>query len=191
MKTHSTNKACRNRRAAMLDALEERLSGESAERFEMHLASCPGCAAEYASLGRTLATLDERAQPAAVAEPMTDLRRRVRVALAEQEPRRTFALRPAWGLAAALIMLALFWWGGPRPDHEGEKMLAQVEQAGRASLDGGLDSSPALLEQVLAEDFPLDDDLDALIDELSSVELEALSRRLAALTVSGAELDPS
>ncbi len=191
MKTNSKSKACRNYRGTMLDALEDRLDGETTVGFEAHLAGCPDCEAEYASLNQTLRLLDQDTRPAGADESMIDLRRRVRVALAEDEPRRVFPLRSAWGLAAALLLLALFWWGGPSPVHEGEKMLAQVEQAGRASLDGGLGSSPALLEQVLAEDFPLDDDLDDMIDELTSVELEALSRRLAALAVPGTEYDPS
>ncbi len=191
MKTNPMSKACRDYRSTMLDALEDRLDGESTMSFEAHLAACSGCAAEYASLSHTLRFLDQDTRSAGTDTSMIDLRRRVRVALADDEPRRSFPMRPAWGLAAALLLLALFWWGGPEPVHEGEKMLAQVEQAGRASLDGGLDSSPVLLEQVLAEDFPLDDNLDDMIDELSSVELEALSRRLAALTVPGAERDPS
>ncbi len=191
MKTPSKNKACRDRRDAMLSVLEDRLSAESALRFDAHLASCPNCAAEFASLKRTLTVLDESVGPPTPAEPMIDMRRRVRVALAEPESRRALPLRSAWGLAAALILIALFWWGGQRPNQEAEKMLARVEQAGRASLDEGLDSAPDLLEQVLREDFPVDDDLDLLIDELTSVELEALSRRLASLTVPGSERDPS
>ncbi len=191
MKTNPMNKACRDYRGAMLDALEDRLDAESTVSFEAHLADCSGCEAEYASLNQTLRLLDHDVRPAGTDTSMIDLRRRVCVALAEDEPRRSLPMRPAWGLAAVLLLIALFWWGGPEPVHEGEKMLAQVEQAGRASLDGGLDMSPVLLEQVLAEDFPLDDNLDDMIDELSSVELEALSRRLAALTVSGAERDPS
>lgn len=186
MKTHSTHKPCRDRRDAMLDALEGRLDGDRRSRFEAHLSTCGACSESYEELRRTLGRLETVAAKNEEPRDLTDLRRNVRRAVFD-EAERSGSRRwlPVMGTVAAVaaLLLAVFWWGGmPSNENEKNRMLAQVEEAGQQSLMAGQNSPPILLDEVLAEDYPLDEDLDQMIDEMTTAELEALSRRLAALT---------
>jgi len=169
----------------MLDALEGRLDGDRLRRFEAHRVACPSCNESYAALRRTLDTLEEGAGRDAAPRDLTDLRRNVRRAVEGEAERRTgrrWLPVMATMAAAAALMLALFWWGGaPSGDAEKNRMLAQVEAVGQQGLSAGQNSPPILLDEVLSEDYPLDEDLDLMIDEMTTAELEALSRRLATL----------
>lgn len=189
MKTFRRNRPCCDWRETLLSLLEEDLRLPSAERdrCEDHLRSCPACAREFKDLRDTLGLLTARRPIVADALDSETLHRKVWGALVEEREhrRRTFRLAPVGGALAlvAALVLGLFWWTGNLPrGGGGEEPLHRVEDNGWRSLAEGLAGEPLLLEAVLAEDFPVEDDLDLLIEELTAVELDALTERLDGLS---------
>ncbi len=82
----------------LVSFLYDEIDPVSKRNVEKHLATCVECRAELAELGAT------RAQIATWTPPDADLGFRI-VREAESPKRRWFSLSPAWGLAAAAVLL--------------------------------------------------------------------------------------
>jgi len=115
---------CREFRDLMIEARYGELGPADRERFDRHAASCPACAAEYASLRAALGLMDERRRP----EPAPEfwdgywdrLSRRMLWESIEEGRRPSLAGRlagalgrlPRWSLqaagAAALLLIGVF-----------------------------------------------------------------------------------
>jgi anti-sigma factor RsiW len=180
------SESCREWRGPMLDLLEGELENDAsaAARVRAHLDACPACAAEYASLRRTLALLEHRPRRDDAERDWDALRRRVHAGIAAKPQRRRFRPAPilAATAAAAALALVLLWGAGlltGRGDQR--RVLAQIEASGRQALVEGRAASPQLMDAVLAEDYPVDADVDQLIEDLSAGELTALAAQLETL----------
>lgn len=186
MKTNWRNESCREWRDLMLDRLEgvEPADGRDAGRLDAHLADCANCRREFETLKGTLGLLERRRAPAAAEPDWDEMHRRVRRVVHADASARGRRLLPLLSGAAVLLLLvfAVFWGAGRlgRDDGHG-RVLAQIEAAGRQGLAAGGEMPSQLLDSVLAEDYPLDEDLDLLIEDLSSAELSLLSARLETL----------
>ncbi|MBN2171846.1 MAG: hypothetical protein JW819_11065 [Candidatus Krumholzibacteriota bacterium] len=180
------SRSCREWRGPMLDLLEGELEHDAAAaaRVRAHLDACPVCAAEYASLQRTLALLARRPLRDDAERDWDGLRRRVQAEIATDPPRRRFRPAPILAVTAAAAALALvLLWGAGRLTGRGEqrRVLSQIEASGREALADGRAASPQVMDAVLAEDYPVDADVDQLIDDMSADELAALAERLEML----------
>ena len=180
------SRSCRKWRGPMLDLLEGALEHDAAAaaRVRAHLDACPACRAEYESLRRTLAVLARRPRHDEAERDWNGLRRRVHAATATEPKRRRLRLAPVLAATAAVAVLALaLLWGAGRLTERGERrrVLAQFETSGRQALAAGRAASPRVMDAVLDEDYPVDADIDQLIDDLSADELAVLSERLETL----------
>jgi hypothetical protein len=118
---------CREFKELMIEARYGELGPADRERFDRHVASCPACAAEYASLRATLELMDERRRPEPGPEFWSGywerLSRRMLWEAIEEGRRPSLAGRlagaldrlPRWSLqaagAAALLLIGVFIGG--------------------------------------------------------------------------------
>jgi hypothetical protein len=114
-------KDCKKCSGLLVEALYGELDPEAKSFFDMHVGSCPACAAEFRALTETLKTMDERSRP----EPGQDFwdgywdrlaSRRGREKAAEMMPRswgkrfgRAWSRAPRWAFqaAAALVLIVI------------------------------------------------------------------------------------
>jgi hypothetical protein len=166
---------CRRVRRLLPDLLDQDLSGASREAVEAHLAVCPACSAERDALRDTLLALQDRPRPEADPRLLEDMRRQVRLRLAEDMAPRRLPWRLWVPVAAAASLALLLWWASPRRSPEpGDAMIPQLEMAGWQSLSS-LGSNIGELEILLDDPRA---SVDELLGELSEAQLERLSARL-------------
>jgi hypothetical protein len=109
-------KGCKKCRQLLVQALYDELAPEEKGSFERHVASCPGCAAEFKALTETLRTMNGRARSDPGREFWDGYWDRLAGRLekekaVEDKPRsgaetrgRTWSLRPRWAFQAAAAL---------------------------------------------------------------------------------------
>jgi hypothetical protein len=93
-----SNHMC-DRKELLIAFLYDELGSSDARSFQQHLGACPECRTELAELRST------RGQIAAWTPPEPDLGFHIVRGAAAPPPARTFRISPAWGLAAAALLL--------------------------------------------------------------------------------------
>ena len=88
-----------DRKEQLIAFLYDELGTSDARSFQQHLGACPECRTELAELRST------RGQIAAWTPPEPDLGFHIVRGAAAPPPARTFRISPAWGLAAAALLL--------------------------------------------------------------------------------------
>ena len=150
---------CKRVQASLVAYLENQLTPEEQRRVGQHLKVCPRCAAEKASLQKTLNLLGQRPFPEPDESFWMELRHGVRQGIREKEDlSRVTPPFPARAWVPAVVVASLFvflflWWSnrpqlpmpGPRP------LLVHLEREGLRNLHMLQDSSPGIEDLGLAK----------------------------------------
>jgi hypothetical protein len=195
---------CHRAERLLLEHIQHRLTPETERQLEQHLAGCPACRARCEAFRRTLALVAHDPVPPAP-DPerfLQDVKRRIRKLPARPNPVFGFRLPVLrlvpFGAALAVIIVAGFLLLRPRANEPGYIPAESALTSDTAGLADFLSAEPQSLEE-LADRQTLDEldseliqnaEIDDLLEDLSTVEMQELVARLTAdsLTVSGVNL---
>jgi hypothetical protein len=150
---------CKRVQASLVEHLENQLTPEEQRRVGQHLKVCPRCAAEKASLQKTLNLLGQRPLPEPDESFWMELRHGVRQGIREKEGtsrvRPPFPARawvPAVVVASLFVFLFLWWSNHPQLPVPGQQpLLVHLEREGLRDLQMLQDSSLSIEELGLAK----------------------------------------
>ena len=133
---------CKRVQASLLEHLENQLTPEEQRRVDQHLKVCPRCAAEKASLQKTLNLLSHRPLPEPDESFWMELRHGVRQGIREKEdisgvrpPLPARAWVPAVVVASLFVFLFLWWSNRPQLPVPGQRpLLVHLEREGLRNL---------------------------------------------------------